>query len=98
MNQEALVSLASAALGFLPSRGTGSLPARYTGSSVSMPADGPAHIAIGFHEVSWQDEDLVRACVLHTLLEGAGLFCSGGSGKGMYPRLYSEILNRHGWV
>ncbi len=63
-----------------------------------MPADGPAHIAIGFQGVSWQDEDLVPACVLHTLLGGGGSFSSGGPGKGMYTRLYSEILNRHGWV
>lgn len=72
--------------------------ARYTGGSSQIPANGPAHVAIGFKGVSWRDADLVAACVLHTLLGGGGSFSSGGPGKGMYTRLYSEILNKHGWV
>lgn len=98
VNHEEVVNMASSAMGTLPSGGVGSLPARYTGGSVSVAANGPAHIAIGFQGVAWQDADLVPACVLHTLLGGGGSFSSGGPGKGMYTRLYSEILNRHGWV
>lgn len=78
--------------------GSDSAPALYTGGSIRVSGDGPGHIAIGFNGVSWKDEDLVPVCVLHTLLGGGGSFSSGGPGKGMYTRLFSNILNRHAWV
>lgn len=93
-----LVSLAERSMGSLTSGSSATDAAVYSGGSIRVSADGPAHIAIGFKGVSWRDEDLVAACVLHTLLGGGGSFSSGGPGKGMYTRLYSEILNRHGWV
>ena len=37
-------------------------------------------------------------CVMDTLLGGGSSFSAGGPGKGMYTRLYREVLNRHGWV
>lgn len=77
---------------------TDGMPALYTGGSIRVSGDGPGHIAIGFNGVSWKDEDLVPVCVLHTLLGGGGSFSSGGPGKGMYTRLFSNILNRHAWV
>ena len=94
----ALVEMAAANLGDLMGE-SGLLPeATYTGGSRKISADGPAHVAIGFKGVSWHDNDMVPVCVLHTLLGGGGSFSSGGPGKGMYTRLYSEIMNRHGWV
>lgn len=72
--------------------------AKYTGGSSKITGDGGAHIAIGFKGASWTDKDLVPVCVLAALLGGGGSFSSGGPGKGMYTRLYTEILNRHGWV
>lgn len=92
-----LVSFASSMLGGIPSKEI-AREVNYTGGSVKIAADGQAHIAIGYRGVSWHDSDLVPACVLHTLLGGGGSFSSGGPGKGMYTRLYSEVLNRHGWV
>lgn len=35
---------------------------------------------------------------LQTLLGGGGSFSAGGPGKGMYSRLYTNVLNQHGWV
>lgn len=99
VDHASLVELAEKSLGSLSGASADSIvPARYTGGSVRIAADGPAHVAIGFQGVSWQDDDLVAACVLHTLLGGGGSFSSGGPGKGMYTRLYSEVLNRHAWV
>lgn len=46
----------------------------------------------------WHNEDLVPICVLQTLLGGGNSFSAGGPGKGMYSRLYREILNRYHWV
>ncbi|CAN8063344.1 unnamed protein product [Agarophyton chilense] len=97
VDHAALVELSESLLGELS--GESVLNAsRYTGGSVRISSDGPGQVAIGFQGVSWQDDDLVPVCVLHTLLGGGGSFSSGGPGKGMYTRLYSEILNKHGWV
>lgn len=99
VDHSALVDAAQESLGDLIGESAADLQqAAYTGGSKKISSDGPAHVAIGFKGVSWHDEELVPACVLHTLLGGGGSFSSGGPGKGMYTRLYSEILNRHGWV
>jgi mitochondrial-processing peptidase subunit alpha len=94
-----LVALAEAGLGSLGADASMSdAPALYTGGSIRVSGDGAGHVAIGFNGVSWSDADLIPVCVLHTLLGGGGSFSSGGPGKGMYTRLFSNILNRHGWV
>lgn len=44
----------------------------------------------------WSDEkQLVALSVLQTLLGGGDSFSAGGPGKGMYSRLYREVLNVH---
>lgn len=98
-DHSALVDLAENSLGSLSGESAGSLAeARYTGGGAKIESSGPGHVAIGFNGVSWQDEDLVPICVLHTLLGGGGSFSSGGPGKGMYTRLYTQILNKHAWI
>lgn len=42
--------------------------------------------------------DIVVVALMDTLLGGGSAFSSGGPGKGMYSRLFLEVLNRHGWV
>ena len=39
-----------------------------------------------------QDDDYVKFCVLNTLMGGGGSFSAGGPGKGMYTRLYLQVL------
>eukprot|EP00178_Gracilaria_changii_P017641 TRINITY_DN502_c0_g1_i2.p3 TRINITY_DN502_c0_g1~~TRINITY_DN502_c0_g1_i2.p3 ORF type:complete len:477 (-),score=88.33 TRINITY_DN502_c0_g1_i2:6146-7576(-) len=97
VDHSALVELSESLLGALSGENIIDV-SRYTGGSVRISSNGPGQVAIGFQGVSWQDDDLVPVCVLHTLLGGGGSFSSGGPGKGMYTRLYSEILNKHGWV
>ena len=53
---------------------------------------------VGFQIGNWESQDFVVACVLQSLLGGGSSFSAGGPGKGMYTRLYREILNRFGWV
>ena len=55
-------------------------------------------IAIAFDFGGWRDPALVPACVLQQLLGGGSSFSAGGPGKGMYTRLYREVLNQHHWV
>eukprot|EP00750_Incisomonas_marina_P001387 INCI11158.1.p1 GENE.INCI11158.1~~INCI11158.1.p1 ORF type:complete len:526 (-),score=103.25 INCI11158.1:648-2225(-) len=50
------------------------------------------HVALGFHVGGWHDPDLVPLSVLFTLLGGGHSFSAGGPGKGLYSRLYREVL------
>merc|ERR1712129_352229 len=61
--------------------------------------DGFTRIALGFEVPrGWHNPDLIPFCVLQTLLGGGNAFSAGGPGKGMYSRLYQEVLNRYQWV
>lgn len=37
-------------------------------------------------------------CVLNMMMGGGGSFSAGGPGKGMYTRLYTNVLNRYHWM
>ena len=54
-----------------------------------------AHVCIALESSSHQDDDFVAYCVLNTLMGGGGSFSAGGPGKGMYTRLYTNVLNRY---
>ncbi|CAD7089833.1 unnamed protein product [Hermetia illucens] len=57
-----------------------------------------AHIVIGLEGCSHQDDDFIPACVLNIMMGGGGSFSAGGPGKGMYTRLYTNVLNRYHWM
>lgn len=57
-----------------------------------------AHVVIGLEGCSHQDPDFVAICVLNVMMGGGGSFSAGGPGKGMYARLYSNVLNRYHWM
>jgi len=47
----------------------------------------------------WRDVKTATAVVvLQTLLGGGDSFSAGGPGKGMYSRLYTNVLNKHAWA
>lgn len=52
-------------------------------------------IAMAFECGGWSSNDLVPVCVMQHLLGGGSSFSAGGPGKGMYTRLYTQVLNRH---
>jgi len=56
------------------------------------------HVAIGFESAGYNNPDMFAFAVLNILLGGGGSFSAGGPGKGMYSRLYTNVLNRHHWV
>jgi processing peptidase subunit alpha len=74
--------------------------ATYTGGEIRQHEKGAplSHFAIAFETASWHSEDLVPMCVLQQLLGGGGSFSAGGPGKGMYSRLYTNILNKYEYV
>lgn len=57
-----------------------------------------AHIVIGLEGTSHQDPDFVASCVLNLMMGGGGSFSAGGPGKGMYTRLYTNVLNQYHWM
>jgi len=68
-------------------------------ASSSLMQDTFTRVALSFPTGGWyHTTDLVPACVLQTLLGGGNSFSAGGPGKGMYSRLYREILNRYYWA
>jgi processing peptidase subunit alpha len=73
----------------------------YTGGQYCLagePSDGMTHVVLGFNGASWKSDNLIPMCVLNTLMGGGGSFSAGGPGKGMYSRLYLQVLNQHHWV
>jgi mitochondrial-processing peptidase subunit alpha len=83
-------------------------PAHYTGGFLSLPSQPPSrnpnlpvftHIHLAFEGIPISNSDNIYAlATLQTLLGGGGSFSAGGPGKGMYSRLYTNVLNQHGWV
>jgi processing peptidase subunit alpha len=82
-------------------------PAKYTGGFISLPPQPPSpnpehptftHVHIAFEGLPISSPDIYALATLQTLLGGGGSFSAGGPGKGMYSRLYTNVLNQHGWV
>lgn len=82
-------------------------PSHYTGGFLALPPLPPppnpalpplTHIHIAFESLPISSTRIYALAVLQTLLGGGGSFSAGGPGKGMYSRLYTNVLNRHGWV
>lgn len=56
------------------------------------------HVYFAFEGFSMYDPDAYALAVLSTIIGGGGSFSAGGPGKGMYTKLYSNVLNRYSWV
>jgi processing peptidase subunit alpha len=74
-------------------------PTKYVGGEQRLRADSPqTQVSICFDVGGWKTEQLLPVCVLHMLLGGGSSFSPGGPGKGMYSRLYMNLLNQHHWI
>lgn len=69
----------------------------YTGGELYVPRDDLpfTHVYVAFEGLSVQDDDIYALATLQILLGGGGSFSAGGPGKGMYSRLYSNVLNQY---
>jgi len=66
------------------------------GESLMPNPEDYGRIALAFPIGGWHSQhEMVSACVLQTLLGGGSSFSAGGPGKGMYTRLYRQVLNQH---
>lgn len=80
-------------------------PSHYTGGFITLPPSDVVshlpvftHVHIAFEGLGISDPDIYALATLQTLLGGGGSFSAGGPGKGMYSRLFTNVLNQHGWV
>lgn len=80
-------------------------PSHYTGGFLALPPQPPTlnglnltHIHLAFEGLPVTSDDIYALATLQTLLGGGGSFSAGGPGKGMYSRLYTNVLNQHGFV
>jgi mitochondrial-processing peptidase subunit alpha len=55
-------------------------------------------LTLGFEFGGYRSKNLYVACVLERLLGGGSSFSAGGPGKGMYTRLYREVMGRYDWI
>lgn len=75
-------------------------PAVYTGGDHRVEAPNPlCHLMFGWEVAGgWNGANLAAITVLQMFLGGGGSFSTGGPGKGMHTRMYTEVLNKHHWV
>ncbi|KAJ9122120.1 hypothetical protein QFC24_004347 [Naganishia onofrii] len=71
--------------------------ARYTGGQlmIERPEEEFTHVYIAFEGLGIHDPDIYALATMQMLLGGGGSFSAGGPGKGMYSRLYTNVLNKH---
>uniref|UniRef100_A0A667YBB3 Mitochondrial-processing peptidase subunit alpha n=1 Tax=Myripristis murdjan TaxID=586833 RepID=A0A667YBB3_9TELE len=70
--------------------------AQYTGISIYFPDECLTQKEY-FVSLS-QEDDFIPFAVLNMMMGGGGSFSAGGPGKGMFTRLYLNVLNRHHWM
>ena len=84
-----------------------SAPSHYTGGFLRLPTIAPpanpalprvSHIHLAFEALPIDSDDIYALATLQMLLGGGGSFSAGGPGKGMYSRLYTNVLNQYSWV
>ena len=82
-------------------------PSHYTGGFLNLPklpvpqnslSIPLSYVHLAFEAFPISSDDIYALATLQTLLGGGGSFSAGGPGKGMYSRLYTNVLNQHGWV
>jgi hypothetical protein len=100
---ETLLSVQPLAAGRAPN-GRRALAARRAGAARwprrQFSASGLTHVMLGFEfGGGWKDvKGSVAVTALQFLMGGGGSFSAGGPGKGMHSRLYTRVLNKHGWM
>ncbi|KAL7093703.1 hypothetical protein ACP275_11G055900 [Erythranthe tilingii] len=99
VDHDKLLEYAEPLLSDLPSVSPPSVPKDvYTGGDFRRQGDsGVTHFALAFElPGGWvKEKDAMTLTVLQMLMGGGGSFSAGGPGKGMYSRLYLNVLNEN---
>jgi processing peptidase subunit alpha len=106
-NNASVESFTESSLSHAPTSFDITQPSHYTSGFLSLPSLPPpinpslpplTHIHLAFEALPISSDDIYALATLQTLLGGGGSFSAGGPGKGMYSRLYTNVLNQHAWV
>ena len=75
-------------------------PVNYTGGHqfIHDPSLEFDHLYLAFEGSGIHDQDIYALATIQVLLGGGGSFSAGGPGKGMYSRLYTNILNHYAQI
>ena len=76
-------------------------PSVYRGGQVCAEREadnGFVRMGLGLPVDGWHSDDVAAIVVLQTLLGGGSSFSAGGPGKGMYSRVYRQVLNAYEWA
>jgi processing peptidase subunit alpha len=67
----------------------------YTGGHrfIRDPSQELNHLYVAYEGAGANDDDVYAVAIIQVLLGGGASFSAGGPGKGMYSRLYTQILN-----
>lgn len=112
IGHDELVSLAQEYFGHMKQESSPTtIPSQYRGGSEQFPSpelpsvlthatpeEEFCRVALAFPIGGWHSESMVTACVLQMLLGGGSSFSAGGPGKGMYSRMYQQVLNRYDFL
>lgn len=104
VDHKEFVSLVQSRFQSLPRGNTDDLvmrPSFYTGGLITEQRELKepfVKLALAFEVGGWSSDTLVPCCVMQMLLGGGKSFSAGGPGKGMYTRLYTQVLNRYYWA
>ncbi|RYH32255.1 insulinase family protein [archaeon] len=104
VDHKEFVSLVQSRFQSLPRGNTDDLvmrPSVYTGGLITEQRELKepfVKLALAFEVGGWSSDTLVPSCVMQMLLGGGKSFSAGGPGKGMYTRLYTQVLNRFYWA
>lgn len=102
VDHDELVDVVKENFGHLPRNGKviEKVPAVYSGGAKYL--DEQHHpflsVAIAFPGHVFGHPDNYAEAILDSLLGGGDSFSSGGPGKGMYSRLYTNLLNNYHWL
>lgn len=55
-------------------------------------------LSVAFPIDGYKGKQFITACLLERLLGGGSSFSAGGPGKGMYTKLYREVMCRYDWI
>lgn len=96
-------SMTNSLFGLLGGTSDAGLVSNYTGGSIflpesALPNEEWTHLQVAFEAPSLQSPEIYALATLQILLGGGGSFSAGGPGKGMYSRLYTNVLNQYGWI
>lgn len=99
---ELIHTLAEKYFGHIPAsatNGSKKSPSTYQGGLLARKAKSEyTHLLVGFESPAFTHRDIYAVSVLRSMLGGGDSFSAGGPGKGMYSRLYTNVLNQYYWV